>query len=67
MLFGRNGGRDDLIVRGARVVDPGEGIDAVLDVIVDQGVISRLESPDPSRSENACGPSAKLLKVLRLL
>ena len=53
MLFGKNGRKDDLIVRGARVVDPGEGIDALLDVIVDQGVISRLESPDSSRLENA--------------
>ncbi|MDQ3875906.1 MAG: amidohydrolase family protein, partial [Actinomycetota bacterium] len=44
MLFCRNGKRDDLLIRGARVLDPGEGVDAVLDVVVEHGVISRLES-----------------------
>jgi dihydroorotase len=32
-------GADDLVVRGARVLDPGEAIDAVLDVRVDAGRI----------------------------
>jgi len=38
------GGRgvDDLVVRGARVLDPTEGIDSVLDVRVDRGVISAI-------------------------
>src|SRR5262249_33215307 len=36
---GREGGEDSLI-RSARVLDPAEGIDARLDVRVDQGVIS---------------------------
>jgi dihydroorotase len=39
MLFGRQG-HDDLVIRSARVLDPAEGIDALLDVRVDQGVIS---------------------------
>ena len=32
--------RDDLLIRGARVLDPGERIDAVLDVRVDGGTIA---------------------------
>ena len=40
MLYGKNGRKDDLVVRGARVLDPVEGIDAVLDVRVDKGVIA---------------------------
>jgi len=35
-------GRDDIVVRGARVLDPVEGIDAILDVRIDQGVIAQL-------------------------
>jgi dihydroorotase len=35
-------GTDDLIVRSARVIDPGEGIDEVLDVRVDSGVITEV-------------------------
>ncbi|MGB2874453.1 MAG: dihydroorotase, partial [Gaiellaceae bacterium] len=42
MLFGKNGLRDDLVVRGARVVDPVEGIDAVCDVRVDAGSVAQL-------------------------
>jgi dihydroorotase len=37
------------VIRGARVIDPAEGIDAVLDVIIDQGVITRRQSSDSSR------------------
>ena len=44
MLVARNGRKDDLVIRGARVVDPTEGIDAVLDVRVDGGVIAELGS-----------------------
>jgi dihydroorotase len=42
MLFARNGRKDDLVIRGARVLDPAEGLDAVLDVRVDKGVIAQL-------------------------
>jgi dihydroorotase len=38
MLFGKEG-HDDLVVRSARVLDPAAGIDEVLDVRVDGGVI----------------------------
>jgi dihydroorotase len=41
MLFGREG-NDDLVVRSARVVDPTLGVDQVLDVRVDGGVISQI-------------------------
>jgi dihydroorotase len=36
------GGAHDLVVRGARVLDPTEGVDSVLDVRVDGGTISQL-------------------------
>jgi len=41
MLFGREG-NDDLVVRSARVIDPALGIDGLLDVRVDRGVISQI-------------------------
>jgi dihydroorotase len=41
MLFGRKG-HDDLVVRSARVLDPTLGIDELLDVRVDGGVISQI-------------------------
>ena len=42
VLFGKDGPTDDVVVRSARVIDPGEGIDALLDVRVDGGVISEI-------------------------
>jgi len=42
MLFTKNAPRENIVVRGARVIDPGEGVDAVLDVRVDDGVITAL-------------------------
>ena len=44
MLFAKPSEKHNVIVRGARVVDPGEGIDAVLDVRVDAGTIAELGS-----------------------
>jgi dihydroorotase len=43
MLYGKNGRRDSLVLGGARVLDPSRGIDATLDVHVEDGVITRLE------------------------
>ena len=43
ILVGKSGA-DDLVVRGVRVVDPTEGVDSVLDVRVDGGVISTIGS-----------------------
>jgi dihydroorotase len=42
VLFGKNAPKDDLVVRSARVIDPGEGIDSLLDVRVDGGVITEI-------------------------
>ena len=41
MLFGKQG-NDDLVVRGARVIDAAEAVDAMLDVRVDGGEIAQL-------------------------
>lgn len=41
-LTAPNRPKDDLVVRGARVLDPAEGVDAVLDVRVDGGTIAEL-------------------------
>jgi dihydroorotase len=43
VLFGGNGRKDDLVLEGIRVVDPAQGIDEVLTVVVEKGVITRLE------------------------
>ena len=43
MLFGKNGRKDSLTFEAVRVIDPGEGIDDVLTVRVERGVISSLE------------------------
>jgi dihydroorotase len=42
MLFSKTASKDNVVVRGARVVDPVAGVDAVLDVRVDDGVIAAL-------------------------
>jgi dihydroorotase len=42
MLFSRTGRKEDVVVRGARVVDPTEGLDRVCDVRVDKGVIAQI-------------------------
>jgi dihydroorotase len=42
MLFAGNAGKENIVVRGAHVVDPVEGVDAILDVRIDEGVISAL-------------------------
>jgi len=42
MLFVKDAPKENIFVRGARVIDPGEGLDAVLDVRIDDGVIAAL-------------------------
>jgi dihydroorotase len=42
MLFAKTAPKENIVVRGARVLDPVEGLDAVLDVRVDDGVIAAL-------------------------
>ena len=41
ILVGR-GGADDLVVRGARVLDPGEKLDAIVDVRIDGGHVAQI-------------------------
>jgi dihydroorotase len=43
MLYGGNGRKDDFVLEGMRVVDPTQGIDEVLTVTVQRGVITQLE------------------------
>jgi dihydroorotase len=50
MLSGRSG-VDNLVVRGARVLDPVEGIDATLDVRIDDGLIVAIGA-DLDRNEH---------------
>jgi dihydroorotase len=42
MLYAKDTRKESLIVRGARVIDPGQAIDAILDVRVDDGVVAAL-------------------------
>src|SRR5439155_24176215 len=42
MLFAKAGPKENVVVRGARVVDPLEGIDTAMDVRSHDGVISAL-------------------------
>jgi dihydroorotase len=44
MLFSKQATKENLIVRGARVLDPAAGVDDVLDVRVDDGMIAELGS-----------------------
>ena len=49
MLYAKDGRQESLLIRGARVIDPGEGVDATLDVRVDEGTIAQLgTSLDPN-------------------
>ncbi len=41
MLSGRTG-NDNIVIRGARLLDPTEGLDATLDVRIDNGVIAQI-------------------------
>jgi dihydroorotase len=51
MLQGKQG-REDVIIEGARVLDPCEGIDERLDLRIDGGVISRLDPAGSGRDRN---------------
>jgi dihydroorotase len=49
MLYAKKAPKENLIVRGARVLDPVAGVDGVLDVRVDDGMIAELGSKlDPN-------------------
>ena len=42
MLFAKDTPGENIVVRGARIIDPVDGVDAVLDVRLDDGVIAAL-------------------------
>src|SRR5947199_10759539 len=42
MLFGEEARAESMIVRGARILDPAQGVDVVADIRVDDGVIAAL-------------------------
>src|SRR5262245_55170604 len=42
MLFRKEAPGEDLVIRGARVLDPARELDAILDVRIDDGVIAAL-------------------------
>ena len=46
-LFAKDAPKDNLVVRGARVLDPAEGMDAQVDVRIDGGTIAELGSTLP--------------------
>ncbi len=57
ILACHNGRADSLVIEGARAIDPGEGIDASLDVTVENGVIRRLEPAGSSRAGLLLAPA----------
>ena len=57
MLFGGNGRKDDLVLEGIRVVDPTQGIDEVLTVTVEKGVITRLEPSSTAANGKIVAPA----------
>jgi dihydroorotase len=48
MLWVKDAPQDDLVIRGARVLDPAEGVDTRVDVKVDGGAIAELGSSLPA-------------------
>jgi dihydroorotase len=56
MLFSKNGRKDDVVFESVRVLDPAEGVDEVLTVTVEQGVITRLQ-PAPGGNGKVLAPA----------
>jgi dihydroorotase len=61
MLFVREAPRDDVVLRGARVLDPIAGVDASLDVRVDDGVIAALGTDLDTNSHRVLDAEGLLL------
>ena len=61
MLFVKDASKENIVVRGARVIDPGEGVDAVLDVRVDDGVIAALGQNLDTNSHHVLGGEGLVL------
>ena len=60
MLAGATG-HDDLVIRGARVLDPVEGIDQVLDVRIDGGVVAQIGLDLPTNEHRVIDAAGKVL------
>lgn len=56
-LFRKQGAPSDLVLRGARVIDPTEGIDGCFDVTVERGVITAIEPGTPERDGLVLAPA----------
>jgi dihydroorotase len=61
MLFARDIPAADVVVRRARVLDPVRGIDAIMDVRVDQGVIAQLGEDLAPNAHRVVDAEGKLL------
>jgi dihydroorotase len=61
MLFGKAAPKENIVVRGARVIDPAEGVDAVLDVRVDDGVIAALGTELDTNSHRVVEGNGRVL------
>jgi dihydroorotase len=61
MLFGKAAPKENIVVRGARVIDPAEGVDAVLDVRVDDGVIAALGTDLDTNSHRVVEGNGRVL------
>ena len=61
MLFAKAAPKDNVVVRGARVLDPVEGVDAVLDVRIDDGVIAALGTDLDTNSHRVIDASGLVL------
>ena len=61
MLFGKDAPKENLVVRGARVLDPVAGLDATLDVRIDDGVIAALGTELDTNSHRVVNAEGLLL------
>jgi dihydroorotase len=61
MLFGKDAPKENLVVRGARVLDPVAGLDATLDVRIDEGVIAALGTDIDTNSHRVVDADGLLL------
>ena len=61
MLFVKDGPKQDLLIRGARVLDPAEGVDAQVDVKVDAGVVAELGSSLPANGHRVLDAAGLVL------
>jgi dihydroorotase len=61
MLVGKDAPKENLVVRGARVLDAGVGLDATLDVRIDDGVIAALGTDLDTNSHRVVDADGLLL------